>query len=157
MIKALVTDVSKVLLFAKDKNYTGGLNALHKEKLQDANYKFFDYFELNNGLLEFYISLTDKLSLYVFTSETIQDAPEIRNNLLSVFTQIFSASKLGISKKDTSSYKLLSKMINFLPEEIIYIDDSKENIRAADKAGFQTILYLDNQQTINEIERKLSV
>ena len=151
MIKALITDVSRVLLFPKDKSYSGGLNALHKEKSSEPDYKFLDYFELNIELLEYYKSLKDKLDLYIFTSETIQDAPELQPDLKLVFKHIFSASKMDISKKENSAYKKLIKEVGLNSEEIIYIDDSQENINAAKQTGLQTILYIDNKQAVSEI------
>ena len=45
MVKAVVTDFSKVLLFAKDSSYADGLNALNKQLLaRNPSYDFFDCF-----------------------------------------------------------------------------------------------------------------
>ena len=45
MITTLLFDFSNTLLFAKDKNYSGGLNKLHKELLaKEQNYNFWNNF-----------------------------------------------------------------------------------------------------------------
>ncbi len=151
-----MSDVSKVLLFTKDKTYTGTLNGLHKEMSQDPNYKFLEVFELNEELLQYYASLQDKLQLYIFTSETIQDAPEIAAQIQAVFKEIFSASKLNIIKKDKTAYQLLLTKINLSPEEVVFIDDSQDNIAAAQEAGLQTVLFTDNESAIGQVNSLIS-
>lgn len=155
MIKALISDVSRVLLFPKDKNYQGSLNGLHKDTLGRPSYKFFDYFELNVELLNYYKSLQNKLDLYIFTSESIQDAPELQPHWNGVFTKIFSALKMNTNKKDPNAYRMLITDINLKPEEVIYIDDNAENIQAASSVGLQTIQYLDNQSCYVAIQEKV--
>jgi hypothetical protein len=54
LIKAIVFDFSRVLLFAKDPGYKDDLNPLHRKLLeQDASYPFLDYFYLNQELLHY--------------------------------------------------------------------------------------------------------
>lgn len=157
MIKALVTDFSRVLLFPKDKTYTGSLNGLLRDLSTQANYKLLDSFELNTELLEYYKSLAEKLDLYVFTSERIQDSPEFQPFIKPVFKEIFSALKMEVDKKDEDAYKKLVTTVNLDPTEIIYIDDSEVNIEAANKAGLQTILFKDNESLKTELHNKLEV
>ena len=152
MIKALVTDVSKVLLFPKDKNYSGSLNALYKEKALDPEFKFFDSFELNTNLLSFYKSLKKDLKIFILTSDIIQDASELQPYWKGTIDDIFSASKMGVKKSEPDAYKVVLKEIKFNPEEVIYTDDIPENIEAAKEVGLQTILYKDNEQVISAIE-----
>ena len=131
MIKAIVSDFSRVLLFPKDKNYKDSLNALHKEVSQKSNYNAFDYFELNTELLNLYKSLKDKTPIYIFTSGAIQDSPEFQPHLQPVFTGVLSAAKMNIDKKNPQAYKMVATQLNLPPDEILYIDDAPENITAA--------------------------
>lgn len=155
MIKALVSDLSRVLLLPKDKSYLGTLNGLHRELSQNPDYKLFNYFELNNELLEFYKSLKGKIVLYMFTSETIQDSPELEPYLKPVFNKIYSALKMGIGKEESLAYKTIASDMRLQPEEILYIDDSMANIGPALTVGLQAILYKDNESIISEIKSKL--
>lgn len=155
MIKALITDFSRVLLFPKDKSYSGSLNGLHRDLSTQANYKLLDSFELNTELLEYYKSLAEKLDLYVFTSESIQDSPELQPFIKPIFKEIFSAMKMGVAKKDENAYRKLIATVNLDPSEMVYIDDSEVNIEAANKAGLQTILFKDNESLKTELQGKL--
>jgi HAD superfamily hydrolase (TIGR01509 family) len=156
MVKALITDFSRVLLFPKDKNYKGSLNALHKELSNQQGYNILDYFEVNTELLDYYKSIRDKVALYIFTSETIQDSPELQPFIQHVFSAVYSALKMGVSKKDEDTYRKLSSLIGFPADEIVYIDDSGVNVNAAKKVSLQTILYKDNKSLKEEIQRRLT-
>ncbi len=120
MIKSVVTDFSKVLLFAKDPNYSGGLNALNNKLLsEDPNYSFGDYFTLNDELLEYYSRLNSKVPVYVFTSETIQDHPAIKTKIKNAFSGVMSAKKLHLSKSDSDAYQSIADQVHCLPGEVL--------------------------------------
>lgn len=151
MIKAIVSDFSRVLLFPKDRTYQGTLNGLHKELAQKPGYNALDHFDLNIDLLDYYQSLKNKVKLYIFTSDIIQDAPEFQQYLQPVFTKIYSASKLNIDKKDISAYKKITAELELSTQEILYIDDNRKNIEAAETAGLKTLLYQNNEDLFTKI------
>jgi FMN phosphatase YigB (HAD superfamily) len=155
MIKALITDFSRVLLFPKNKNYKDSLNTLHKQLSTQSGYRLLDHFELNNELLDYYKSLGDKLDIFLFTSETIQDSPELTPFVQPIFKAVYSALKMGVSKKDEEAYHKLSSMTGFAPDDSIYVDDSEINITTAKKAGFQTILYKNNESLKNKVREQI--
>lgn len=98
MIRAIVSDFSKVLLLPKDATYQGSLNALHKQLLEQPNYNPLNYFTFNQELLELYASLKEQCPLYIFTSDSIQDAPEFQPYLQPIFTGILSGKKMNTDK-----------------------------------------------------------
>lgn len=156
MIKAIVSDFSRVILFPKDKNYLYSLNALHKELSQKPGYSALDHFELNISLLDFYKSLKDKTPIYIFTSDAIQDAPEFQPYLQPVFKEILSAKKMSTDKKFPEAYKLIATHLNLSPNEILYIDDAPENIYAAKTAGLNTFLYENYEQLLEQVREALN-
>ena len=101
-------------------------------------------------MLSFLEKNKDKGKFYILTSETIQDDPNIANKL-NVFTNIFSAAKIGLIKTNPEIYKHVANIIDAPVNEIIFIDDSQNNIDAAQKAGLNTILYIDNQSLIDKL------
>lgn len=152
MITTLLFDLSKVFLFCKDKNYTGELNALHRKLVSDPDYKFFDHFEFNEELLSFVDKLKEKIDVYMFTSGTIQDTPEVRMKIGNLFKDILSAEKLGLKKNDPASYFTLSERIGKPQEEILFIDDSPPNLIAAQESHMPTLLYTDNIQLMADLK-----
>ncbi len=155
MIKALVSDFSRVLLSPKDKSYMEGLNVLHKKLSMNGPYDFWLYFQLNKDLLAFYRTLNKKIDLYLFTTEYIQEHPSIRPHMEEIFKTVFSGANLDLKKTDTQAYKIIAEKINLKPEEILYIDDKQKNLDAAESTGIATILYKSNDQVIKAINKIL--
>lgn len=155
MISALLLDFSRVLLHPKDKTYQESLNGLHAKLSKDPVYKFLDYFELNQELLQFLKNLKGKYNLSIFTSETIQEAPEIQDDLKEIFENIYSALKLGVSKQDPNAYKIIAKQLQKEENQILFIDDSLINLEAAKGAGLKTLHYTSNQDLFSKLNQLL--
>lgn len=155
MVKAIITDVSRVLLFPKDKNYKGSLNNLYRSEINKLDFKFFDYFRLNMKLLNFYKSQSNKVKLYILTSDVIQDASDLKPFWDNVIDGIFSASKMNTDKSTAKAYQKVIHQLGLVGNEIIYIDDNFKNLQAARKVGLQTVLYQNNLQTISDIKKIL--
>lgn len=130
MIKAVISDFFNVLLLP-----TG---------------KAVDEYELNTELLDFYTSLKKHINVYMFTNALIHEQPEFDDQLQPVFDEIFSAIKMGLSKKDPASYRSLANRLNLKPEEVLFIDDSVVNIEAAKTAGMNVITFTDTESVKKE-------
>lgn len=153
MIKVLLLDFSRVLLHPTDKTYSGSLNNLHRELKDAESYYLFNYFELNEELLEFLESLKGKFDLRIFTTDIIQNDPLIREKIDPLFSKIYSAFELGITKKEKRSYEFLAKDIGVAPEEILFIDDQESNITPAREAGFKTHHFENNSEIIDYLKK----
>ena len=153
MIKAIVSDFSKVILSPKNNNYDGAINDLHEKLLlEDNNYNFWKYFVLNQELLEFYNKIKNKLNIYIFTERYVQQHAPIKERLGDTFQDIFISTDLGIKKTDKEAYLLIADKIGFDTSKILFIDDKQVNIEAAKESGMVTILFKTNKDTIKNIE-----
>lgn len=154
--RAVIIDFSRVLLFPNDRNYTGSLNDLHKQlAISDAgyNYNFFNYFNLNEELLTFLANINRNTnSVYLFTSDSVQEHPAIADKVNAAVNTVFSARKLGIDKSDPRAFQKLTRLLKISPGQILYIDDQKISIRAARLAKLRTLLYENNSETAKTIE-----
>lgn len=153
MIKAIVFDFSRVLLHFKDAGKTGEMNGFHYQNKNRPGYSILKYFQLNTELLQKAESLKGRLKLYVFTTGSIQNEPELIVYLDPVFENIFTVADIGFLKSDPKAYIELSKKIGVQPKEILFIDDTKENIEAAKKAGLNTIHFKSTDQALKEISK----
>ncbi len=152
MIKTLLFDFSRVLLHPTDKTYSGSLNNLHRELKDNESYYLFNYFELNDEILEYLRAIKGKYELRIFTTDIIQNDPLIRAKIDPIFSKIYSAYELGITKKAKESYEFIAGDIGVKPEEILFIDDTESNIIAAKEAKFQTHHFKDNKELISFVE-----
>ncbi len=68
-------------MFPKDPEYHAELNALYRKLAQTPEFDYLANFELNSELMLFLTNLNDKYKIYMFTSGTIQNAPEIKDKV----------------------------------------------------------------------------
>ncbi len=156
MINTILSDLSRVILNPKDKNYNGSLNGLYKDLLQkNTSFNFYNYFEFNEDILKFYESLKDKYSINLFTTSTIQNSTEVKEIIDQVFDNIFSAEDYGLDKTKSNAYRFIADKLKISPDKILYIDDQLENIEAARKAGLVGFHYEDYLKLRNQIEQYL--
>lgn len=155
MIRHILVDFSRVLLFPKNQKYSGALNDLYKEIIKIGSYKFFDYFRLNEELIQYLDTLKGKYTFSIFTTDIIQNDPALREFLEKYFSFVFVAMELGISKKDAKAYTLIAEKLGCLPSEVIFIDDNKFNVDAAKKAGLNVIQFVSNKQLVVDLSQKI--
>ncbi|MGD9129774.1 MAG: HAD-IA family hydrolase [Candidatus Woesebacteria bacterium] len=157
MINTILSDFSLVILFPKDKTYTGKLNDLHaKLTAEQGDYNFFEYFELNQELLDFYKQLKENYSVNVFTTGVVQNVPAVREIIDPIFDNIHTAKDYGVDKKDPEAYKLIAEKLGKRTEEILFTDDKEKNITAAKEAGLTAISYKNVPQLKNDLEKILN-
>jgi hypothetical protein len=64
MIKVLLFDFSRTLLFPTDNNYKGELNPLHAQLSQTPDYDFNKHFFLNTELLKYLKISLERIAIY---------------------------------------------------------------------------------------------
>jgi methionine salvage enolase-phosphatase E1 len=160
MIKAIISDFSRTLLFPKDTTYTGSLNQLYRDVKDKPGFSFFDYFVWNKDLEELYkgILLKDRIKTYIFTTDKIQEDPTMFPYTQTNFAGVFAVKDAnGIAKDNPEAYKLLSFRIEVQTNEIVFVDDSDINLEAAKKAGINTIKYKNIPQVAVDLEKYISM
>jgi len=155
MIKVLLFDFARVLLFPKDENYSGKLNDLYKTVKDEKHFNFEDVFYFNEELLDYLRTVKDKYKLVMFTSETIQDDLAVVEKLDGIFENIFSAKEMGFTKTDPEAYRFIVSNLQCNPNEILFIDDNVENVNSAKITGMKTYLFTDNVCLIKTIDTSL--
>lgn len=155
MMKAILSDFSRVLLFPLDESYSGGLNALHAELLKGGDYDFWQHFKINDELLAVYREYQKSVEVAILTEGHIQDYPPVKERLADIFNHIFSAADLGLKKDDLQIYALVAEKLGFSPNEILYIDDKQANIDAATRAGMNTLLFMTTKEAITFLKSRL--
>jgi FMN phosphatase YigB (HAD superfamily) len=147
MIKAIVFDFYKVFVDNDEGSYIGGLS----DKVV-----VLEHFALNEGLLEFAKKLSQRYQLFIFTTGFIHNEIEIHHKISKIFTYAYNINEIGHTKNEPEAYTTLASLMNIKPEEIVFIDDSQENVDAAKKAGCTAIRFQTNEQIINDLELLLA-
>jgi len=149
MITTILSDFSYVLIFPKDVHYQGTLNGLYKTLT--GKYNFFDYYQINQPLLDVYKNLKEQgKSINIFTSQ-------VEEVLKPVFENIYSAGNLNISKSDPEAYRKVAKLLGKNPEEIVFVDDQLANVEAARETGMEIVYYSGLKEAITALKQKLGI
>ncbi len=73
-----------------------------------------------------------------------------------LFDVVVVSDEVGMRKPEPEIYQLTLERLGVDPEEAVFIDDTKENIEAAEKLGIHGILY-ENPEQLREDLRQLTV
>lgn len=76
-----------------------------------------------------------------------------KNKVYRYFEITLKSCNLSMEKPEPRIYKLLLKKLKLPAEEILFIDDSKENILTAKKLGIKTIWCRSNSQLIRDLKK----
>jgi FMN phosphatase YigB (HAD superfamily) len=155
MVTTIISDFSHVIIFPKDGLYKGSLNSLYGGVSNANGFNFFDYYYLNEELLQFFRSLVGKYRLVIYTTGELQNDPAIKETIEQVFPKIFTVKDTSFPKSDAQGYTKLLEILNVQAGEAIFLDDAAENIVAAKSAGIRAIEYSGNEDAVAAIKTTL--
>ena len=101
------------------------------------------YLGLVPGISELLSIAQRRLPLFAFTNSnpTHKSAWErLYANDLKLFNTIFVSSDLGYRKPDPDAFLWSPRTMQFEPREILFLDDSPDNVEGARTAGMQAVL-----------------
>ena len=75
----------------------------------------------------------------------------ILNIFDSFFDKIYISANMHEIKPDKNFYLSIAKDLNVLPEEILFLDDSTENVKGANECGLHTIHVTKETNILREI------
>ena len=85
-------------------------------------------------------SLKDKCNIGILSNLTILDKTRIAKQInLDDFDYLFFSFDLGLSKPSPEIYNEVTKRLPISPKDILFIDDTIENVNAAKNAGWNSI------------------
>ncbi|MEM9621251.1 MAG: HAD family phosphatase [Pseudomonadota bacterium] len=96
--------------------------------------------------------------LYCFTNTNDTHTAYWRHHYaeaLSHFRHIFVSSQMGQRKPDIDAFHTVCKDIGHAPQDVLFIDDSADNIRGAEAAGLNAVLVGDEAAVVNTLRRLL--
>ena len=71
----------------------------------------------------------------------------------SLFDRVFTSGAVGMRKPDHNFFCYVLEEIKLAPEQVVFVDDKRENVLAADRLGIRSILF-DNS-TIHNLQTLL--
>lgn len=114
----------------------------------------------NDVVLDLFYQILDHgYAVYYMTNmtsaffETLND----RNSFISLFNGgIVSSSELLV-KPEPEIFQLIAERYGLKPQETLFIDDHKQNIETAQRLGFHTVLFEQNEHCFDTIRHLLKI
>lgn len=76
--------------------------------------------------------------------------------IADIFDEIIISAEVGLVKPDHQIYELTQEKLGLMPEQIVFIDDFIENVRAAQEQGWQAVHFKVSQQAIAAVNELLA-
>lgn len=124
--------------------------------------EFFSFWFRGETLVPELIEVTKNLrdagvKVYIFSNNFRERTEYYRKNFKEIFENVekaFFSWETGFVKPSKESFENLLDVINIDPSEIIYFDDSQENIEVARSFGIQGYIYEDVDETMNIFKKE---
>jgi putative hydrolase of the HAD superfamily len=100
-------------------------------------------FETRAKLNEDVVKIVGSLPDVVLLSNQLPLHAEVarKKGWFSYFKKVFLSYELGYRKPDAKAYLAVLKTLGIKPEDIVFVDDKEENVKAAAALGIKVILY----------------
>ena len=85
----------------------------------------------------------------------VSDNTETPATPLKHLHHLFPSHEIGARKPETNAYQHVEETLDCDGQQILFFDDREENLSAAQKRGWQTILVDPNRDTCSQIESAL--
>ncbi len=137
-----------------------------KGKPKETKIKFilFDFFGVlyRDGIDQVMLNLAKRLRdqgflTVIFSNVSAERFEELQAEyqLDSYFDEHFTSSALGYLKPDSEAFKRVLEELKADSEEVIFVDDSRENVAAAKKLGITGLAFESEGQVREKLKRIL--
>jgi putative hydrolase of the HAD superfamily len=138
------------------KNVAKKLN-IKEANIPELKQQFFAGDSIDQELIDWIQNNRSKYQIAILSNAMF----ELRNELVEKyqiaqhFDQIFISAEMGLVKPNPQIFLKVINQLKQSPQNIYFIDDNTENIKAAQKIGMQTIHFNNPRQALKELEQKL--
>ncbi len=114
--------------------------------------------QLNDQLLEYILKLKKKYRIGLLSNLSRESLNKIliQPDQSKYFDYVVISGEVGALKPSQEIFKFACVKAGIAPEQAVLVDDSAANCAGAKKAGMQTILFVNNNQVLDEINITLS-
>ena len=128
MTKGIICDIRDVLVFPEEE------------------------YRVNEKLVNFLVSNKEKYGFLIFFSNSKESSIEKYTNIMPELFEIVDGEyypyNSGYVKPDVRGFEKILEDFNLQPEEVIFIDDGRHHVDAAEELGLKTVWYKDKNDFI---------
>ncbi len=132
-----------------------GITGMNEEELTAA---YLDSYTLSPEMLDWPVRLRQHYRVGLLSNLTNEMMGHVlkEHHLRARFDELVFSNEVGLVKPDREIYKLIMQRMNTCPEECIFVDDSQENIAAAETLGMKGIHFLSPEQFEEELGKVIA-
>ncbi|HVF69444.1 MAG TPA: HAD family phosphatase [Xanthomonadales bacterium] len=128
--------------------------SINRADLKQLRIDYFKGEKLNKEFYSFIQKLHKDFKVVLFTNAW-DDGREVytdKYQLDKICNQMIISAEEGMRKPHKKFYFRALELLHVKPQEVIYIDDRKENIKAGKEIGFNSILFSHTKDVIDQIK-----
>ncbi|MEU4038464.1 HAD family hydrolase [Streptomyces collinus] len=112
----------------------------------------------NEELIDYVRGLREDCLLGILSNSFVgaRERESVLYHFEELVEQIVYSHEIGIGKPDRRAFEAACASLDVYPEDCLFIDDVAVNIEAAEAAGMQGHLFVDNARTITRIKAHLT-
>ena len=102
--------------------------------------EIFDKIDYYKDVADYEVSLKNRCYIGILSDLTIFDKERLNKQVnLSNYDYVFLSFEIGLKKPEIDIFKKVQSQLPFKPENILFIDDRKDNVETASKIGWETL------------------
>ncbi|MFH0954764.1 MAG: HAD family phosphatase [Candidatus Micrarchaeota archaeon] len=115
---------------------------------------YLEVMPVNEGLLEIAKKLKKKYKVALLSNLNDFHAEITKERgLFEPFDPCLLSCEVGLAKPDPKIFELVLKKMKLLANECVFVDDRERHLKPAKEMGFQTILFKNNEQLVNDLQK----
>jgi epoxide hydrolase-like predicted phosphatase len=132
---------------------------LHDEEMDGFKKDFFSGDEIDFSLVDFIRDLKRQVKSGMITNAWPRTRHFIENvwEIADAFDEIIVSAEVNLVKPDPRIYQMALDQLKVKPEEAVFIDDFKENIRGAEEVGMVGIHFRDADEVVKQLRAMLEL
>lgn len=79
-----------------------------------------------------------------------------KNGMADLFELVVNSAEVGVKKPYPEIYRIMLEQAKVAAHEVLFVDDTLENIEVAQELGIRSIHFQSTEQTIVELDQRLS-
>jgi len=72
--------------------------------------------------------------------------------VLEIFDYYFLSFELGCRKPDPRIYEIALETLELKPDQVVFVDDRRENVDTAEQLGFRALLFTDTETLTHDLD-----
>ncbi len=126
--------------------WTKILNEINRPEKLSSLLQFLDSLnqnELNDKVINLAKQLKNKgYKIGILSNNNLESIEKMKTfGLMELFDVVVVSAEIGFSKPDAKAFDIFINQLDVLPEELIFIDDTKKSLESSEKVGYYPIIY----------------